>query len=60
MHGTHHGIEFDGVTNAHRQRDVRAAQDLGCVGLHCPGGLSRGAWRAGLQLFEREKRGGGR
>ena len=34
-----------------RQRDVRAASDLGLVGLHCPGGLSREAWRTGLQLF---------
>ena len=39
-----------------RLRDVRAAAEVGCVALHCPGGMSRASWRAALQLFERETR----
>ena len=37
-----------------RLRDVRGAQELGCVGLHCPGGLGAQYWLAGLKAFERE------
>lgn len=37
-----------------RLRDVRGAQELGCVGLHCAGGLGAQYWLAGLKAFERE------
>ena len=34
-----------------RLRDVRGAQELGCVGLHCAGGLGKQYWLAGLKAM---------